>query len=55
MELDPDVSSNYYPRTDQLLLVLHNKINGQKRSSENLEKPHGLKHWRADFRVMPNF
>lgn len=37
------------------MLVLHNKINNSKRSSENKEKPHGLKKWRAAFRVMPDF
>ena len=49
------MASAYYPRTDQLLLVLHNKINNSKRSSENKEKPHGLKKWRAAYRVMPDF
>lgn len=51
---DPDMAANYYARTDQLLLILYNKING-KRSAENLEKIHSTKTWRADFRVMPNF
>jgi hypothetical protein len=52
---DPDISSMYYPRTDQLLLVLHNKINNSKRTSDNKEKPHGLKKWRSAYRVMPDF
>ena len=37
------------------MLVLHNKINNSKRSSENKEKPHGLKKWRSAYRVMPDF
>jgi hypothetical protein len=45
----------YYPRTDQLLLVLHNKINNSKRSSDNKESPHGLKKWNSAYRVMPDF
>ena len=52
---DPDLTSMYYPRKDNLLVILHNKINNQKRASDNLEKPHGLKKWRSSYRVMPNF
>jgi hypothetical protein len=52
---DPDISAMYYPRSDQLLLVLHNKINNSKRSSDNKEQPHGLKKWRSAYRVMPDF
>lgn len=52
--MEPDISTNYYARTDQLLLVLYNKVNG-KRSSENLDKVHSVKNWRAEYRVMPNF
>lgn len=55
LRMDPDITTSYYERTDQLMLVLHNKINNQKRSSENLEKPHGLKNWRAQYRVLPSF
>ena len=40
--MDPDVAVQYYPRTDQLLLLLYNKVNGSKRHSENKEKPHGI-------------
>lgn len=52
---DPDMTYTYDPRQDQLILVLHNKINNQKRATENLEKPHGVKNWKADCRVMPCF
>jgi len=52
---DPDVTAGYYARTDSLLLILHNKINNQKRASDNLDKAHGLKTWTADVRVMPSF
>lgn len=52
---DPDVSVSYYPRNDQLLLAFYNKVNNSKRSSENKEKPHGLKKWRSAYRVMPHF
>lgn len=55
MSSDPDVSSTYYQRTDQLLLVLHNKINCQKRNSDVLDKPHGIKTWSTPYRVMPTF
>lgn len=55
LRYDPDVSTSYYERTDQLLLVLHNKINGSKRFSENMDRPHCSKVWRAPIRVMPNF
>lgn len=44
---DPDVLTQYYPRNDQLLVILHNKVNNAKRQSENKEKPHGLKKWKA--------
>lgn len=52
---DPDVSTAYYARTDQLLLLLHNKVNGSKRTSDNKEKPHGIRKWKAQDRVMPDF
>ena len=52
---DPDLTQMYYPRTDQLLLILHNKINNQKRQSDNLDKAHGLKKWRSAYRVLPSF
>lgn len=45
----------YYPRTDQLLLLLYNKVNGSKRHSENKEKPHGTRTWKAADRIMPDF
>lgn len=45
----------YYPRTDEILLVLHNKINNSKRTSDNKESPHGMKKWRSAYRVMPDF
>ena len=53
--MDPDVATNYYSRTDQLLVVLYNKINHSKRASDNLEKPHTNKNWRSEYKVMPNF
>ena len=52
---DPDVSTAYYPRTDKLLLLLHNKVNGSKRHSENKEKPHSIRRWKTSDRVMPDF
>lgn len=55
MLMEPDVATNYYTRTDQLLLVLHNKINNNKRSSDNPEKAHAIKSWKPEFRVLPNF
>ena len=55
MASDPDVSHVYYQRTDQLLLVLHNKINHEKRSSDVLDQPHGVKTWQTPYRVMPTF
>jgi len=52
---NPDLATMYYPRSDQLLLILYNKINNSKRSSDNLEKMHGVKPWRSAYRVVPNF
>jgi len=52
---DPDVTASYYARTDSLLLVLHNKVNNSKRSSDNMDKCHGLKTWKSDPRVAPSF
>jgi hypothetical protein len=34
---------------------LHNKINGAKRSSDNKDKVHGNRKWKAPTRVMPDF
>ena len=53
--MDPDVAPMYYPRTDQLLVILHNKIKNSKRSSENKEQPHCVKKWRSAYRVLPDF
>jgi len=49
------MTTSYYQRTDQLLMVLHNKINNNKRMSDNLEKPHGIKTWKAETRAVPSF
>jgi hypothetical protein len=37
------------------LVLLHNKINGSKRGSDNKDKPHANRKWRANDRVMPDF